>query len=221
MANFCTQCGTTLDSSARFCTRCGATVVETAPAASAPPPAPVQPLAAAPPPAAAPAVPKSSSGVKIVLIILGVFVGLGILAGAALMFGIWGISRAVHVDPSGDNVNITTPLGNMSMGKTEITEAELGLPIYPGADADEQGSFRIGTSKGSMGTYMFRTSDSPEQVLEFYRGKLSEKVDIITTPEGGIITSSPNENEGYMITVGRDEDNGYTVISVVRGISAQ
>jgi len=220
MANFCTQCGTTLDSGARFCTRCGATVAAPSPAAGAPaaPPSPATPATGAPVVAAA--APKSSSAVKVILIVVGVFVGLGILAGAAVMFGIWGLSRAVQVDPSGENVRIATPMGEMTMGNTEVTEAELGIPIYPGAEG-EQGSFRIGTAEGTMGTFVFQTTDSPEQVLEFYRGQFGETVDVVSTPQGGIITSTPSDREGYMISVGRDENETKTVISIVRGISSQ
>ncbi|HLA40788.1 MAG TPA: hypothetical protein VJ417_12375 [Candidatus Glassbacteria bacterium] len=157
---------------------------------------------------------------KVILIVLGVFIGLGILAGAAVMFGIWGLSRTVHVDPSGENVRIATPMGDMTMGKTEVTEAELGVAIYPGATG-EQGSFRLGTAEGSMGTFVFRTPDSPEQVLEFYRGQLGETVDMVTTPQGGVITSAPSNQEGFMITVGRDDSDGTTIISIIRGIAAQ
>ena len=226
MANFCTKCGNSLDSGARFCNRCGTVVTEAAPPqapvsqASAPPAAGAyQPAAAAgaPPP---PPPQNSTSAVKIILIVVGIFVGMGILAGAAVIFGIWGISRAVKVDQSGDKVSITTPMGNMTMDNAPVTEAELGIPIYPGAEG-EQGNLRIGNAKGSMDTFIFRTSDSPQQVIDFYRGKLPEKTDYMVTEQGGVITSSPSENEGYMITVGRDDDEEKTVISIMRGLSAQ
>ena len=222
MANFCTKCGTELDAGARFCTRCGVDVAEPSlAAAGVPSTAATPPAAGTPRPASTPApvAPKSGSAVKIVLIVLGVFIGLGILAGAAVMFGIWGLSRAVHVDPSGEKVRIATPMGAMTMGKTEVTEAELGIPIYPGA-VGEQGGFQFGTSEGSVGTFVFQSADSPDQVLEYYRGHLGETVDVVTTPQGGIITSARSDREGYMITVGRDEDNGTTVINIVRGIGA-
>jgi len=223
MAIFCTKCGTALDSGVRYCTRCGAGVAEASPAAaSVPPPAPAQPVTATPQPAAAATAtaPKSTSAVKVILIVLGVFIGLGILAGAAVMFGLWGLSRAVHIDPSGENVRIATPMGDMTMGKTEVTEAELGVAIYPGATG-EQGSFQLGTTKGSLGNFVFRTHDSPEKVLEFYRGQLGETVDVVTTPQGAVITSAPGDQEGFMITVGRDDSDGTTIISIIRGIAAQ
>lgn len=226
MANFCTKCGNSVDSGARFCNRCG-TVVSEAGQSQAPvsqayaPPA----AGASQPPGATGAPPppppqKSTSAVKIILIVLGIFVGMGILAGAAVIFGIWGISRAVKVDQSGEKMSITTPMGNVTVDNAPITEAELGLPIYPGAEG-EQGNLRIGNAKGSMDTFIFRTSDSPQQVIDFYRSKLPEKTDYMVTNEGGVITSSPSEGEGYMITVGRDDDEGKTVISIMRGLSAQ
>ncbi|MBI3933160.1 MAG: zinc ribbon domain-containing protein [Acidobacteria bacterium] len=220
MANFCTKCGNALDSGARFCNRCGTVVTETGPSQTYAPPAAgaYQPSAAtgAPPP---PLPQKSTSAVKVILIVLGVFVGIGILASAAVMFGIWGLSRAVKVDPSGEKVSISTPMGNLTMGKTEVTEAELGLPIYPGAEA-EQGSLRLGTAQGSLDTFVFRTSDSPQQVLAFYRSKLTETTDVVETPQGGVISSAPSDKEGYMITIGRDDSDGKTIISIIRGLAA-
>jgi hypothetical protein len=219
MANFCTQCGGAMDSGARFCIRCGAAVAEPRPAASGAAATPVAPAnGRTVVPSAAPA--KSTSAVKVVLIVLAVFLGLGILAGAAVMFGIWGLSRAVKVDPAGENVRIATPMGEMTLGNTGVTEAELGIPIYPGAEEDQAG-FRMGTSQGSLGNFVFRSTDPPNQVLDFYRSHFGETVDVVTTPQGGIITSAPREGEGFMVTVGRDENEDKTMIIIVRGISAQ
>jgi zinc ribbon protein len=223
MANFCTKCGASLDPGARFCVRCGTPAAD-AGAAAAPPPAgaaePPPMMSAAPQPYAAPGAPpqQSTSAVKIILIVVGIFVGLGILAGAAVMFGVWSLARAVKTDPSGDKVSISTPMGSMTVGKTQVTEEELGIPIYPGAEP-EQGSMRLGSAKGSMETFVFRTKDSPQRVIEFYRDKMGDKMEYLTTPQGGMITSAKSEKEGYMITVGKDDDKGDTVISVMRGIS--
>jgi len=227
MANFCTKCGSAVDAGAQFCTKCG-NALAAAPAYQ-PAPAPVSaPAPAYQPPAAIGTAPptssagsaKNSSAVKIILIVLGIFVGMGILAGAAVIFGIWGISRAVKVDESGDKMSISTPLGNMTMDQAPVAEAELGIPIYPGAEG-EQGNLRLGNSQGSMDTFVFKTPDSPEQVVDFYRSKLPEKTDYMVTEQGGVITSSPDDGVGYMITVGRDDSKGNTVISVMRGLSAK
>jgi zinc ribbon protein len=203
MAGFCTKCGSALPDGSSFCTGCG-TPVGTA-VAQAP--------GAAPPPAAPP---QGTSALKIILIIIGVFVGIGVLSGAAILFGVWRISRSVKVDPrSPDRISITTPMGNMTMGtQKEVSEAEVGVPLYPNAK-HEEGNLQFSTSEGSMNTYVFKTSDSPAQVIEFYRGKLGSQTSFVETPEGGMITSAKGEKEGFMITVGRD--GGKTAITIIRG----
>jgi hypothetical protein len=92
------------------------------------------------------------------------------LSAVAVMFGIWRISRSVHVDRSG-GVTISTPGANISTGRTSsahLTESEVGAPIYLGAIAEE-GGFKLGAENGSMATYVVKTSDSVAQVLAFYR----------------------------------------------------
>ena len=231
MAGFCTKCGSGLIEGNNFCTKCGASIPGTATSAAAPvtsaapssPPAyaaPTSPAASATPAAyAAPAAvsPKGASGLKIVLIVVGVFVGLGILAGSVVMYGIWRVSRNVNVSRSGQ-VSINTPDGKISMGPgAQVSEADLGLPIYPGATRQE-GTFQVSTAEGSMSTYLFKTSDSPAQVMAFYHSKLDPKTAFFESQDGGIITSEANAKVGFMITVGRD-NNGPTTISILRGTS--
>jgi hypothetical protein len=211
MAGFCTKCGSALTEGNNFCMACGAPIG----AASAAPGAPSAGGAAAPS-AAVP--PKSGGALKIILIVLGVFVGLGILAGAAVTFGIWRLSRGVRVDRSGQ-VSISTPGGKISVGPgAEVSEADLGVPLYPGAKREE-GSVQLSSAEGSMATYVFKTGDSPAQVIAFYRGKLSPKTTFFETPDGGLITSESGANVGFMITIGREENTGQTSIAIVRGTS--
>src|ERR1700719_4836405 len=167
MASFCSKCGAELSPDTRFCQGCGAPTGFTA----------VPPVGAAPagqspfPPA--PAVTAPSSGtLKVVLIIVGAIVCLGMLTAFAVMFGLWRISKSVHVDRAG-GITITTPAGKFSSGRASaahLSESEVGAPIYPGAVAEE-GGFKLGEDSGSMATYVFKTSDSVAQVLAFYRDK--------------------------------------------------
>ena len=203
MAGFCTKCGSALPDGSSFCTGCGTpvgTAVAQTPGAA---PLPVAP-------------PQGTSALKIILIIVGAFVGFGILSAAVILFGVWKVGRSVKVDPrSPDRLSITTPMGNMTMGtQKEVSEAEVGVPLYPNAKREE-GNLQISTPDGSMSTYVFKTSDSPAQVIEFYRGKLGSQTSFVETPEGGMITSAKGDKEGYMITVGRD--GGKTAITIIRG----
>ena len=214
MAGFCSKCGAELSPDSRFCVGCGAPTGFAAPTAV---PAGVAPAGQVPAVAA-----PSSGTLKVVLIIVGTLVGLGLLSAVAVMFGLWRISRSVHVDRSG-GMTITTPGGKFSTGHTSaahLTEAEVGAPIYPGAIAEE-GGFKLGADSGSMATYVFKTSDSVAQVLAFYRDKLGPKTSVVETPQGGIVTAAKNDNEGIMVTVGHDDSENKTSISITHATSTK
>jgi len=49
--------------------------------------------------------------------------------------------------------------------------------------------------------------------------KLNPKTSFLETPDGGMITSDNRATVGFLITVGRDNTDGRTSISVVRGTS--
>ena len=218
MANFCTKCGASLAEGVKFCTKCGAVIGGAAPAAAPPAAAPQTTTPAVAPAARPAAAPAGGGALKVVLIVIAVFVGLGILGAMALGLGLWRLSRTVDVDRSG-GVTISTPTGKVSVGAPQapVTEADLGVPLYPGAKQQE-GALQITGEEGSMHTYVFKTSDSPQQVMAFYRERLgTEAASYVETPEGGMITSTKGKKDGFWITVGQDE--GETVITVMRGHS--
>jgi len=222
MAGFCSKCGAELSPDARFCVGCGAPTGFATPALAGVGPAGLAPAGQVPVGHAPAAVAPSSGTLKVVLIIVGVLVGLGLLSAVAVMFGLWRISRSVHVDRSG-GVTITTPGGKFSTGHTSaahLSETEVGAPIYPGAVAEE-GGFKLGADSGSMATYVFKTSDSVAQVLAFYRDKLGPKTSVVETPQGGIVTAAKDDNEGVMVTVGRDDSENKTSISITRATSTK
>ena len=107
-------------------------------------------------------------------------------------------------------------MGNIFTGSAPVTEAEVGAPLYPNAQRSE-GNISISTPQGSMATYVFKTSDPVPQVVEFYRGKLGPKANVIETPEATMFTSAKDEKEGFVITIGKDQ--GQTVITIIRGRS--
>jgi zinc-ribbon domain len=216
MANFCSKCGAELSPDTRFCQSCGAPTGFAVPPVGA---APAGQVALAP----APAVTAPSSGtLKVVLIIIGAIVCLGMLTAFAVMFGLWRISKSVHVDRAG-GMTITTPAGKFSSGRTSaahLSESEVGAPIYPGAVAEE-GGFKLGGDSGTMATYVFKTSDSVQQVLAFYRDKFGPKTSVVETPQGGIVTAAKNDNEGVMVTVCRDENEDKTSITITHATSTK
>ena len=160
---------------------------------------------------------QSGGALKVILIVVGVLLGLGLLAGALIMFAAWRVTKAVKVNQGGEGVTVSTPGGGtFSAGKSAKmpTEAELGVAIYPGASAAEGGlNFSLGG--GSMITSVLSTSDSPQQVIDFYKGKLGENAAVMESSEGAVITSGKeHSDESLMITVSRDKSNDRTAITI-------
>jgi hypothetical protein len=111
-------------------------------------------------------------------------------AGSLLILGLTasfvGCTVDSHKQGDGDNVKIATPFGGMSI-KTDASAVEVstGLPTYPGAqvvkdhdkDNHNKGAADINMSFGSfqlrVKAISYRTSDSPDKVLAFYRKGLA------------------------------------------------
>jgi hypothetical protein len=151
MANVCAGCGAALTPDMQSCSSCGAAIV-------------AQPIIVAPPK-------TGSSTLKIILIVVAIIVGLGILGIGVIGFIGYRIAKSAHVDPNG-RMTMNTPMGTITTTPTDnISAAELGVEIYPGAESTH-GSMRMEMPNGSGMTGAFLTSDSPAQVLAFYKDKL-------------------------------------------------
>ncbi len=80
----------------------------------------------------------------------------------------------VHKNSNGD-VTINTPGGAITSGSAStISESDLGVALYPGATRGE-GSMNMHTPFGSLISAVFLTSDSPTQVVDFYKSKLGRR----------------------------------------------
>jgi zinc ribbon protein len=244
MALFCSKCGTAIVTGSKFCQSCGTPAPQPMQAAPPPPmpPPPQQQWAApppvpppqqqqqwAPPPYAAgqpgPPAKKSGGALKVVLIVLGVIVilivvgvvGVGLFIKKTVLDNV-----SVKEGPGGKaEVSINTPKGQIKLNtKQEISEEKLGVPIYPGAKAEEgAGSFSItgeGEKSGTFGGASFTTTDSVDQVVEFYKGRLGNKVNAFDSTSGGkhtVVLNVSTQNSWKTITI-EDEGTGVTKIAV-------
>jgi hypothetical protein len=112
------------------------------------------------------------------------------IAGSLFVLGLTtflaGCTIDSHKQGDGDNVKIATPFGGMSIKTNEsAVEVSTGLPAYPGAqivkqhdkDNHSNGAADINMSFGSfqlrVKAISYRTSDSPDKVLAFYRKGLA------------------------------------------------
>jgi len=218
VASFCTKCGASLNAGSQFCTACGAP----AGAAAAPSAAPYMPPPGAQP---VPASPGSggSSAVKVILIVVGVLVGLCILGACIFAFTIWRVAHAVHVEGHGDKVTLHTPGGTFSANNsTTYSAADLGIDLYPGAEGQHGGS-KIETPNGSVMTGVFRTSDSKDQVVSFYKSKMGSGASVYDTSNGALLTVNKGDHESVMVTVNADpsQHDGKTQITIVHSHSTK
>jgi nitrate reductase NapE component len=167
-------------------------------------------------PAAAPAR-SGSSAIKIILIVVAIFVGLSIIGAGAFGFMVWRVARAVHVSGSGGQVTLQTSEGKVTANTSETFSAsDLDTDIYPGAQS-AKGSVRLSLPSGSMITAAYVTSDSKEQVIDFYKTRFGSNASVTDTGDGVILTLDKSEQESVMVTITAksSQDGGKTQIHIV------
>jgi hypothetical protein len=158
-----------------------------------------------------------SSGLKIALMIIGGCVLLGALATLLLVVGVLRFAQQVEVSERGGKVTVRTPTGAVTVGQApRITEAQLGIPIYPGAEQLE-GGVSLEGQKGGMETYVFKTNNSVQQVSDFYKQRIGSQADkLVISDEGSLITVKNHAGSDYMIALGADDSDDKTVITITR-----
>lgn len=207
MASFCTKCGAVIPDGSQFCTACG-TPISAAPAAPVPA---VYPQSVAVPPN------SGGSALRIILIIVAVFVGLGLLGAAIFGFTVWRVAHSIHVDGSNGQVTLNTPGGKITANQSiTYSASELGTDVYPGAQGGH-GSMKMDLPSGSMVTGVFVSSDSKDQVLSFYKEKLGSGASVYDSANTAMVTLNKGQEESVMVTIAANssQDDGKTRISIV------
>ncbi|MGB8029023.1 MAG: hypothetical protein WCF30_05085 [Terracidiphilus sp.] len=168
-----------------------------------------------PPPVGAPPPKSGSSALKIILIIVGIFVGLGIIGAGIIGYGVYRVAHSIHKDANGE-ITINTPKGAISANPNQtFTASDLGIAIYPGA-TQGKGGLRMTIGSKSMVTANFLTPDSPDKVMAFYKGLAGPNAQIMSTGTGGIITMQSGSNSVTVtLTQSASENNGETQITIV------
>lgn len=198
---FCNSCGATLDAGAKFCNKCGTT----------------QPTAASSsttPVALAPAVPKSNSALKIILIVVAVIVGLGILGVGVASFVAYRIATHTRVHNRDGNVRVETPFGTVQTSTDpEETARNLGIDVYPGAQVVKGSSSNMNMGNMHTASAEFESSDPVSSVAEFYKSKLPG-ANVISSPgDHYSIISTDKKN---MLTINIEPRDGKTRIQIAR-----
>jgi hypothetical protein len=154
---------------------------------------------------------KSSSGAKVILIVVLVVVGFVVLAIAGLGIVGWQIARHSHVQKNGNQVKVETPFGTMeSSTDADAAIKNLGIDVYPDATPRKQGAAM--SSFGGIRTVaaQFETDDPAEKVAEFYKSKLANP-QVSSQGEHYSIISTENKN---VTTINIYPEGSKTVIAI-------
>jgi hypothetical protein len=174
----------------------------------------------APPPAAGLPPGKPSPVLKIVLIVVGVFVILGVLGVASCVFLLHRAAQRIKVNEArnGGSISINTPGGEVKIGSRGNPSAPIaGIPVYPGAKPVEQGAQMTFGNAGGFLVQAYETDDPIEQVVSFYKEHLGNKLGVVEN-EGhyrmGVTNGGGDASSTTTIDVETDRQTGKTKITI-------
>jgi len=129
-----------------------------------------------------------------------------VLIGLALAAGIAGCR--VHVDKGANgedkDVQVDTPFGGVHVNTDQTSAADLGLPVYPGAeqiksdDKHKSADVHLGFGEWQLRVRVvtYATDDTKEQVTAFYKKALSKYGDVITCQGHSAVGTPTATSEG-------------------------
>lgn len=136
--------------------------------------------------------------------------GLALAASAALA----GCRVNVNKGKNGEDksVQVDTPFGGMHLNTDQTTAADLGLPLYPGAqpfvndDMHKSADVHMGFGEWQMRirAVSYNTADSQDKVMAFYKKALARYGDVITCQNKQAIGAPAVTSEGLTCA----DDNG-------------
>jgi len=175
------------------------------------PPPPV-PQAVAPPPQ------KGSSALKIILIIVGIFVMIGVIVVGVVGYGIYRVAHTIHKDATTGQISFNTPKGTISANTSStFTESDLGIAIYPGS-TQGKGGLRMNIAGKSMVSANFLTADSKDQVIAFYKDKVGPSARSIMTDNGAQFVTAADNGDTVTVSIAQNAsmNDGKTQITIIR-----
>ena len=143
---------------------------------------------------------KGSSALKIILIIVAIFVGIGMIGAGIVGYVVYKVAKTSHLTASSQ----------------PATEADLGVPIYPGAEQGKA-TVRMTIAGKDMLTANFVTSDAKDQVVAFYQDKLGSDARENASGNGESFVLNKGEGESVALTVSQQPsfEGGKTQIVIV------
>jgi hypothetical protein len=180
---------------------------------------PSQPYTPPPAPqAVAPPRQKGSSALKIILIIVGIFVVIGVIVVGVVGYGIYRVAHTIHKDATTGQISFETPKGTISANTSStFTESDLGIAIYPGA-TQGKGGLRMNIAGKSMVSANFLTADSKDQVIAFYKDKVGPSAQSIMTDNGAQFVTAASNGDTVTVSIAQNAsmNDGKTQITIIR-----
>jgi len=128
------------------------------------------------------------------------------LACLLLAAGIAGCRVSVDKGPNGEDkkVQVDTPFGGIHVNTDETTAADLGLPVYPGAnivkdkDNDKSADIHMGFGEWELRVKVvnYSTPDSQDKVAAFYKKALTRYGDVIACQDHNPVGTPTVTSEG-------------------------
>ena len=123
------------------------------------------------------------------------------------------------VDLSSGGMKITTTdasgkTSQMEMGTAQVSEADLGVPFYPGTKPKEGEMTKVTTPEGSMVTVLLHSDDAPAKVAAYYRDKLKAQAEgrQFTDMDHGdtqmLLLSDDKTKQVTQVTIGKGQSKG-------------
>jgi len=124
----------------------------------------------------------------------------------ALAAGLAGCRVNVEKGANGEdkNVQVDTPFGGVHVNTGQTSAADLGLPVYPGAqqvadnEKDKSADVQLGFGEWSLRVraVSYATPDTEEQVTAFYKKALGRYGDVITCQGNAPVGTPTATSEG-------------------------
>ena len=167
---FCNKCGTEIKQGTRFCSKCGSPILASGFAPSSP--APSSSTSNQPTPPIQPPPQGGSNALKIVLVIIGVILVIGVLGIGTLTFVGLRIAKHTRVKQEGEHVKVETPFGTVESTKDpEQAAKDLGIEIYPGAEVRQNGAASATLGNIHSVNAEFESDDPVDKVCSFYKSR--------------------------------------------------
>lgn len=174
---------------------------------------PAQPQYQAPPPQ-----PRNAGALKGCLIAFGAVAVVGAIL-AVVLFVVVGVGiRHVVKEVEKTTANGVTLPGGITLSNKVPTEAQLGIPVYPGSKMSAS-SVSIKNASGNISASVLYTDDDPATVVAWYKARLSGKPDYQSVGDSAtdaMITFKNDNGATVVLTIGRDQydKSGKTTIAV-------